>query len=110
MTSDESWFCHSYEWLRMSRHERDEAIPRELQTMGSKSQDHNLYTGLRLLKLMRFSQGQKCNKDYFIYEILDGSNKEYNRGAGGQITKTMKIHMDNSRVQNALETAEKIQK
>jgi hypothetical protein len=68
------------------------------------------FTGIRLLKLVRLPQGQQCNKERFVNETLAKSNEECNHGAGSRITKTVKIHMDNSRVPNALETAEKIPK
>jgi hypothetical protein len=53
-------------------------------------------TGTRLLKLGHASQEQKCNKKYFLNEILDETNEECNHGTGCRITKTMKIQMDNS--------------
>jgi hypothetical protein len=53
-------------------------------------------------------QEKKCNKEYFSNEMLEGIHEECNHGAGHQITKAMKIHVDNSRAHNVLETAEKI--
>jgi hypothetical protein len=52
-------------------------------------------------------QGQKYNKKYFINKILEGMKRELNGGAGTRTTKTLKIHMDNCRVHNALDTADK---
>jgi hypothetical protein len=69
-----------------------------------------VFLGTRLLKLVYLLQGQKCNKEYFTNAILEGMNKECNRGAGCRIIKTMKIHMDNSRGHSAREKTEKVRK
>jgi hypothetical protein len=45
--------------------------------------------------------------EYFVNEIFEGINEECNPGVGYRMANTMKIHMDNSRVHNALETAER---
>jgi hypothetical protein len=63
-----------------------------------------------LAGLVHLPPWQKYNNKYFINEIPEGITEECNYGAGCQITKTIKIQMDNSRVCNALETAEKIRK
>jgi hypothetical protein len=87
----------------------DEMIPRMSPTIGSTKEIITVgFTDARLLRFLHLLQGQKCNKDNFINEILTQINKEYNHGAGHGVTKKMKIHMDNSRVHNTLETAEKI--
>jgi hypothetical protein len=72
-----------------------------------KSDDHNIFTGTRLLKLVLLPRGQKCNKEDFTNERLEGISEEHNHGPGRRITRTRGIHMDNSRVHNALETAGK---
>jgi hypothetical protein len=56
------------------------------------------------------TSGQKFNKEYFINEILEGTNKECNQGTGYRITKATNIYIGISRVHNALETAEKKRK
>jgi histone-lysine N-methyltransferase SETMAR len=66
------------------------------------------FTANRLVKLVYLPQGQKYNKKYFINEILEGINQECNHGTGYRATKTMEIHMDNCRVENALETSQAI--
>jgi hypothetical protein len=62
------------------------------------------FTGNRFLRLVYLPQRQKCNKEYFISEVLEGMNQECNQGARSKVTKMMKIHMENRRVQNAPET------
>ena len=109
MTGDESWFYYAYESPTMFAPSRDEVIPRVSPTIGSKKVMITIFfTGNRLLKLAYLPQGQKYNQEYFINEILEGINQECNRGAGYRVTKTMKIHMDNCRVHNALETSRAI--
>jgi hypothetical protein len=66
------------------------------------------FTGTRLPKFVRLVQGQKCNKEYFITEMLEEINREWNYSAQCWIAKAMKIHVDNSQVYSVLETAEKI--
>jgi hypothetical protein len=60
------------------------------------------------MKLVHLSQGQKCDKEYFANEILEVINKECTHGPARRMSKTMKMHMSNSRIHNTLETAEKI--
>jgi hypothetical protein len=55
-------------------------------------------TANRLLKHAYFRQRPKYNKEYFINEILEGSNQECNQGTGYRVRKTMTIHMDDRRV------------
>jgi hypothetical protein len=91
----------------MLGHGSDEVIPRLSQIIGSKKRRSKYFDWAGLLKLVYLPDGQKCNKEYFVNKIFEGINGEYNHGAGCRITKTIKIHLDNSRVHNGLETAEK---
>jgi hypothetical protein len=50
---------------------------------------------IRLLKLVHLPQAKKCNKKYFINELLEEIHEECKHWAGCRITKAMKIHMDN---------------
>jgi hypothetical protein len=111
MTSEESWFYDNYESPTMFGHGRDEVITRVSPTRRSKKAMITIFlTGTRLLKLVYLRQRQKRNKEYPVNEILERINKECNHGAGCRIAERRKIHMDNSRVHNALDTTEKIQK
>jgi hypothetical protein len=42
-----------------------------------------------LLKLVHLPEGQKCTKEYFVNEILEGIDEECNHGAGHRIAKTL---------------------
>jgi hypothetical protein len=109
MTEDKSWFYYNYELPTMFARARDEVVPRESPTIRSKKVIVTIFfTANRLVKLVYLPQGQKYNKKYFINEILEGINQECNHGTGYRVTKTMKIHMDNCRVRNALETSQTI--
>jgi histone-lysine N-methyltransferase SETMAR len=66
------------------------------------------FAGNRLAGLVHLPQGQKYNKEYFINEILEEINRGLNGGAGTRTTKILKIDMDNCRVHNALDTADKL--
>jgi hypothetical protein len=108
-TGDESWFHHSYELPVMFGHGRDKVIPRISQTIGPRKTMTNMsFTGTRLPILVHLPQGQKCNKESLIEQILEEMNAERNHGRVCRITKINKIHLDNSRVHNAPETAEKM--
>jgi hypothetical protein len=109
MTGDERWFHYAYDSPAMFASERVEVVPRVSQTIASKKAMITIFfTGNRLARLVYLTQGQKYNKEYFINEILEGINRGLNGGAGTRTTKTLKIHMDNCQVRNALDTADKL--
>jgi histone-lysine N-methyltransferase SETMAR len=109
MTGDESWFYYNYESPTMFAHTRDEVVPRVSPTIRSITMMVIIFfTANRLVKLVYLPQEQKYNKEYFTNEILEGINLECNHGTGHTVTKTMKIHMDNCGVHNALETSQTI--
>jgi histone-lysine N-methyltransferase SETMAR len=109
MTGDESWFYYNYESPTVFARARDEVVPRVSPTIGSKKVMITIFfTANRLMRLVYLPQGQKCNKEHFINEILEGINDECNHDTGYRVTKTLKIHMDNCRVHNAMEASQAI--
>jgi histone-lysine N-methyltransferase SETMAR len=109
MTGNESWFDDNYEWPTVLARARDEVVPRASPTIGSKKVMVTIFlTANRLVKLVYLPQRQKYNQEHFINEILEGINQECNHGTGHTVTKTMRIHIDNCRVQNVLETSQAI--
>jgi bifunctional N-acetylglucosamine-1-phosphate-uridyltransferase/glucosamine-1-phosphate-acetyltransferase GlmU-like protein len=69
-----------------------------------------VFTTTRLVRLVHLPQGQKCNQEYFINDVLEGLREESDHVAGYRVTKPTEIHMDNSRVHNSLETTDKMRK
>jgi hypothetical protein len=63
-----------------------------------------------LLRRLYSSQGQKCDKEYFIHEIFEGMNDECHHGAEYEITKMMKMQTENCRAHHALDAWEKIRR
>jgi histone-lysine N-methyltransferase SETMAR len=109
MTGDESWFYYNDESSTVFTRARDEVVPRVSSTICSKKVMVTIFfTVIRLLRLPHLPQGQKCHKEYFMNEILEGINQECNQGTGHRVTKTMTIQMDRCRVHNALETSQVI--
>jgi histone-lysine N-methyltransferase SETMAR len=104
MTGDESWFFYAYDSPAMYAQERTSVIPRISPAIDTKKTMITIFfTGDQLIHLAALSRGMNFNKEYFINEILEGIHQSCNQGSGYQVTKTIKIHMDNARVHNSRE-------
>jgi hypothetical protein len=110
MTGDESWFFLSYESDSMFASTRDEVIPRTSQKFGSEKIMVTIFSGTQLMCLDYLPRGQKFNKLYFKDVILHQIGRALNRGRGQSRTKSMRIHMDNARVQAAGDCIAEIQR
>jgi histone-lysine N-methyltransferase SETMAR len=109
MTKDESWFYYAYEFPNMFARARDEVVSRVSSTIGSQNVMITIFfIANRLLKLTYLPQGEKYNKEYFLNEILEGINRECNQGTRYSVTKTTKIHLNDCRVHDTLETKQAI--
>jgi hypothetical protein len=85
----------------MFPHTRDEVISRTSQKIGSEKVMVTIFSGTQLMHLDYLPRRQKFNKLYFKDGILHQIARGLNRGRGQIRTKSMKIHMDNTRIHAA---------